>query len=78
MSNPINDEAFQLKIADAMFEKHIPMIEGGQRVCKYSVFKRFQRTLLLSKSDKRCALAESCPDLQLKLANMPRNTKWLL
>ena len=43
MSNPINDESVPVKkIADAMLEKHIPMIEeAGKRVFRFSVFKRF-------------------------------------
>ena len=70
MSNPINDESVPVKkIADAMLEKHIPMIEeagkkGVQVLCLQEVFNG---PYFCPSQDKRWyALAESCPDLQLK------------
>ena len=64
MSNPINDENVPVKkIADAMLEKHIPMIEeAGKKGVRFSVFKRFNGPYFCPSQDKRWyALAESCP-----------------
>tara|TARA_B100000674_G_C37847734_1_gene918456 strand:+ start:286 stop:1158 length:873 start_codon:yes stop_codon:yes gene_type:complete len=65
MSNPINDESVPVKkIADAMLEKHIPMIEeagkkGVQVLCLQEVFNG---PYFCPSQDKRWyALAESCP-----------------
>ena len=85
MSNPINDESVPVKkIADAMLEKHIPMIEeagkkGVQVLCLQEVFNG---PYFCPSQDKRWyALAESCPSLAqrawLNFARVSPREHWL-
>jgi len=81
MSNPINDESVAVAdVAEAMLEKHIPMIEeAGKKAFRSSVFRRCLTGLISVpvKTSAGMTWQNPAPDPpQSALLNMHANMKW--